>query len=355
MSGPRPCPKLREASYPAPYPDGWYRVAGSDEVDAGEVVYRECLGEQIAVYRSDVDGRVNAMGAFCPHMGANLAGGCVKGGEVECPFHRWRIGADGHVAAIPYLDKAPPRVRQKTWPVREAYGQIFLYHRGNADALDPDVAPPYDVPGIPEIDSGRFVFRGTHAPRNVHMHLLEFAENSVDFQHFSPLHGEMFVPWTNVRVPYVDIHHDARWEPDPERSHVAYFHNQAILSVFGRQLEKTRATAKITFYGPGSLVTFHFTVPDVGEIIMFQTHLPVAPLEQQVRFRWYADRKMPRLLASYVVGNWISQWQNDLDVWENKVHLRKPVLVQGDGPIHRLRRWYAQFYPEATEDLSAAE
>jgi cholesterol 7-dehydrogenase len=57
---------------------------------------------------------------------------------------------------------------------------------------------------------------------------------------------------------------------------------------------------------------------------------------------------MPRWLVYYVVGNWISQWRNDLDIWENKVHLRKPLLVKGDGPIHKARRWFRQFYPEGT-------
>ncbi len=44
------------------------------------------------------------------------------------------------------------------------------------------------------------------------------------------------------------------------------------------------------------------------------------------------------------VGNWVSQWANDLLIWENKVHLKKPLLVRGDGPVTRLRRWYYQFY-----------
>jgi hypothetical protein len=50
------------------------------------------------------------------------------------------------------------------------------------------------------------------------------------------------------------------------------------------------------------------------------------------------------LLVSYVVGNWVSQWANDLLMWENKILMNKPVLVKGDGPVPKLRRWYSQFY-----------
>ena len=65
----------------------------------------------------------------------------------------------------------------------------------------------------------------------------------------------------------------------------------------------------------------------------------------RVRFHWYAHHKLPRLLVWYVVGNWISQWTNDIMIWENKILLQKPCLVKGDGPIFKVRRWWRQFYP----------
>lgn len=71
---------MREQSYPPPFPDGWYRVAASNELSAGQLKYVECLGTELVLYRSDLDGEAHAMGAFCPHMGANLRGGCVKNG-----------------------------------------------------------------------------------------------------------------------------------------------------------------------------------------------------------------------------------------------------------------------------------
>ncbi len=40
---------------------------------------------------------------------------------------------------------------------------------------------------------------------------------------------------------------------------------------------------------------------------MFQTHAPVEPLKQQVICRWFAARRIPRILVFYVKGNWISQ------------------------------------------------
>jgi cholesterol 7-desaturase len=64
---------------------------------------------------------------------------------------------------------------------------------------------------------------------------------------------------------------------------------------------------------------------------------------QVVEFRWYADPRIPSLLVSYIVGNWIAQYENDVFVWENKAFMRTPQLVKEDGPVRRLRSWYRQF------------
>jgi cholesterol 7-dehydrogenase len=344
---------MREASYPPPYPDGWYRVAATRELRPGVLKYIECLGRQLVVYRSEDGKSVHAISAFCPHMGANLGGGCVRGKRVECPFHSWQICSDGAIGHIPYSDKIPAGTRQQTFPIREHYGQVFVYHRGGGSPSRFDDLPPYEIPALPEVDDGRFVYRGHHDAGRVHMHLIEFAENSVDFAHFAPIHGQMKLPWTNIRIPGIEIEHEADWRLDPDQPHVAYFLDRAVLRVFGRKIERTGANAVIKFIGPGSVVFFRFDIPDIGEIVMFQTHLPVTPLEQQVDFHWLADKKIPRLLVSYVIGNWVSQWRQDIDIWENKIYLERPLLAKGDGPVHGMRRWYRQFYPDHPSPVSA--
>ena len=71
--------RYRELTYPPPFPDGWYRVAASGEIRPGEVKHVQCVGEQIALFRSKTGGGIAAVDAFCPHQGANLAHGRVKG------------------------------------------------------------------------------------------------------------------------------------------------------------------------------------------------------------------------------------------------------------------------------------
>lgn len=344
--------KDRSKTYPATYPNGWYKIAESSEVPVGKVIEAQALGKVFAVFRGE-DQKVAILDAYCVHLGANMAvGGRVVGNCLECPFHKWRFNGDGTCAHIPYSEKIPEIARTRSWPVREYYGLICIYY--DADGQD----PPYQLDPFPEIDNGDFVYRGIHH-ETVNMHIQEFAENSVDYMHFDPLHGRMSIPWTNIEIPLLTIKHTARWELDSasDRSHVSYFHDHAVLLFRGREMPSTAADAKITFMGPGSVVSFRFTIPKLGEIVMFQTHTPVEPCRMQVTFFWYADKSIPRILVWYVIGNWIAQWRNDIFVWENKIYLSRPLLVRGDGPVAKLRRWYAQFYSETNmnENPGAAQ
>jgi cholesterol 7-dehydrogenase len=344
----------RLTDYPSPYPSGWYALARSSELRDVPLHVR-ALGQELVVFRStDTDGHetVGVLDAHCPHLGANLAGGTCQGGKLTCPFHEWSFDASGSVCAIPYAERVPPRLRTRSWPVEERDGFVFFYFdvthaRGRRDAPAP--TPPYSLPTIEGLTpDGSLVHRGDHDHGVVRMHLLEFCENSADSAHFEPLHGAMFVPWTRAKIPGLRVHHDATWARDDAHAHMTWFRNHAVLEAFGTRLPRTAADAAICIAGPGGVVTFHFDVPSMGRIVLYQTHTPEAPLRQRVRFRWYAERTMPRALVWYVVGNWISQWREDIAIWENKIHQRKPMLVREDGPILAMRKWYGRFYPSGT-------
>ena len=340
---------LRLGSYPHPYPTGWYRLMASRSLRRGQVRYVECLGRALVVWRGEDADDVVAMGAFCPHLGGNLRHGRVREDRIECPFHGWQFTGDGQAACVPYSDSLPTRVAAESFPVQEVHGQIFTYHHAGEAGQRGGGDVPYPVPRIREVDDGSFVFRGHYDGGRVRMHIVEFIENVGDWAHFKRLHGRMTVPWTQIPLPGFTIEHEPGWEADSDRPWRMYFLNQAVIAFRGRPLARTRANAHVTFTGPASLVSFRITIPDVGGIEIVQTHLPVAPLEQQVDFHWFADRRVPRLLVYYVVGHWISQWRQDTGIWENKTYVAKPALCRDDGPVIAVRRWYRQFFPDWKE------
>ena len=337
---------LRLGDYPYPYPDGWYRLMTSKSLRRGQVRYIECLGRAVVVWRSEDADDIFAMGAFCPHMGANLGHGHVREDRIECPFHGWQFTGDGRAACAPYSDRLPSRVAAESFPIREVHGQIFMFHRSGETRQRAGDEVPYPVPRIREVDEGSFAFRGHYDGGRVHMHIVEFLENVGDWAHFKYLHGRMTVPWTQIPLPGFTIEHTPGWEKDEDRPWRMYFLNQAIVAFRGRRIERSRADARVTFTGPASVVNFRLTIPDLGGVEIVQTHLPVAPLTQQVDFHWFADRKVPRLVVRYIVGTWISQWRQDIDIWENKAYVTHPTLSRNDGPVVPVRRWYRQFFPD---------
>jgi 3-ketosteroid 9alpha-monooxygenase subunit A len=54
-----------------------------------------------------------------------------------------------------------------------------------------------------------------------------------------------------------------------------------------------------------------------------------------------------RLFAEKYAENLKLGFHQDIAIWENKLFREVPVLCDGDGPIMKLRKWYAQFYPQA--------
>ncbi|MDE0134039.1 MAG: Rieske 2Fe-2S domain-containing protein [Acidimicrobiaceae bacterium] len=339
---------LRLASYPPPYPDGWYRLAGSKSLRRGHTRYLECLGRAVVLWRSADADDVFAMEAHCPHLGGNLANGRVCGDRIECPFHAWQFTGDGRVASVPYSSALPSRLAAESFPVEEVHGQIFMYHRSSGRQRATDEVP-YPVPRVPEIDDGSFAFRGHYAAGRIRTHVIELIENAADYAHFGYVHSRMNVPYTQIPVPGMHLDHSALLDLDDDRDeHRLPVYVETVLKVSGRHIERTRTNSKITFTGAGSIVNFRITLPDVGEIEIIQTQLPVAPLDQRVDFRWFADPEVPRAAVWYTVGNWVSQWRKDVRLWEAKIFRQSPTLCRDDGPVMRLRRRYSRYFPDWT-------
>lgn len=334
---------LREQTYPHPYPSGWYAVASASEIARGAVRGVTICGRRIVLFRTDdAKARAVALDGFCPHLGADLSGGCVEGDGVRCPFHRWRFDAAGQVTDIPYAQSRLKRsLRTGCWRTQEKFGLIFVW----VGADDASHDPLYELPSIPEISSGELVFRGDRSGGCVAMHISEILENAADLQHFQFVHRDLMVPFTNRIIRPFTLEFDARLEFDRTHEHLAHLFVRSIVLFAGRKLEFSRGAAHVRFIGPGALLIFEISLPGLGRVVLLHTHTPIEPLRQEVRYRWYADRSMPRALVGYLAGAWISQVQSDYEIWANKIYRNRPLLVPEDGPMLEMRRWYRQFYP----------
>jgi len=116
------------AHLPAHFPNGWLRLCDSADAHMGVTQHVRLCGIDVALYRALGEspsrsgrGRVFALDAVCPHLGANMgAGGKVVGNALECPFHGWQFaGKDGVCQSIPYAAKIPSNAKVATWSVTQ--------------------------------------------------------------------------------------------------------------------------------------------------------------------------------------------------------------------------------------------
>ena len=126
------------------YINFWYPAGVSAEIGP-DPVRRRMLGQDFVLWR-DPAGQVHCLSNTCCHRGGSLAGGKVRDGEVQCPYHGWRFAGDGRCTSIPSLGKGakvPARVRVDAYPVQERYGLVFAFL---GDLPEAERCPIMDIP-----------------------------------------------------------------------------------------------------------------------------------------------------------------------------------------------------------------
>ncbi|MER5475241.1 aromatic ring-hydroxylating dioxygenase subunit alpha [Streptomyces sp. NPDC002685] len=170
---PGPVPDLRRIGIS---PDHWYPVATSRSVRRNRTFATAFAGERIALYRGR-SGTVHALEDRCAHRQVPLSMGVVEGEILRCCYHAWAYRGDGRISQIPYLPKGcerPPR-GVRSYPVREAYGLVFVFPG------DPALAAEAPFPSLPEYHSA--THRTMTFSRTVRCHYSFMHENLLDMNH----------------------------------------------------------------------------------------------------------------------------------------------------------------------------
>jgi phenylpropionate dioxygenase-like ring-hydroxylating dioxygenase large terminal subunit len=157
-------------------PDFWYPVAMSAAVRKQKTFAATFAGQRIALYRGAA-GAVYALEDRCAHRQVPLSMGMVEGDVLRCCYHAWAYRGDGRISQIPYLPKGavrPPR-GVRAYPVREAYGLVFVFPG------DPDRAATTPLPQLPDYGSGRH--QTMTFSRTVACHYSFLHENLLDMNH----------------------------------------------------------------------------------------------------------------------------------------------------------------------------
>ena len=319
---------------PLPYPSGWFALAAASELSSQSVLTRRIAGEPYVLFR-DGSGRPAAIGAYCPHLGAHMGhGGCVKGGTLVCPFHGFRFDREGTCVATGYGTKPPAGARVRSLPTAESGGWILAWYAPEEDE------PSWSVPVLSEV--GWTPLR--HHAVGLATHPQETTENSVDLGHFTFVHGyrDFRMDHFETRGPYL-------------HSRYAFTRPEGFPG-FGKNL---RIEISVHVWGLGfSYVDVN--IPKTG-LLTRQFVLPTAVSEGRTELRLGMALRpaegargltsllppwaLSRIVAPLAIRHYVRDVMQDRAIWENKIHLTRPMLATGDGPIGRYRRWCRQFYP----------
>jgi phenylpropionate dioxygenase-like ring-hydroxylating dioxygenase large terminal subunit len=160
----------------------WYAIFPSRQVRRHQIVAVKRLGLELALFRGE-QGELGCVVDQCPHRGAALSKGKIRGSCIRCPFHGLEFDAGGRCRLIPANGRAATadisRYNVKHLPVREKQGIVYLWY-GDPAAMT-DELPFFDE----QIDPG---YSWSEIEDHWNSHYSRSIENQLDVVHVPIVH-----------------------------------------------------------------------------------------------------------------------------------------------------------------------
>ncbi|HNP56793.1 MAG TPA: Rieske 2Fe-2S domain-containing protein [Gordonia sp. (in: high G+C Gram-positive bacteria)] len=323
---------------PSRFARGWHCLGLVEEFGDGKPHSIEAFGTKLVAW-TDTTGELRVLDAYCRHMGGDLSQGVLRGDNVACPFHGWQWNGKGRCATVPYAKRNPKLAKTRTWPTMIRNGQVFVYN-------DPEGNPPAEDCYIPELEEvgsdkwtdwtwTRMVIEGSNCR--------EIIDNVVDMAHFFYVHYALPDYFKNVfegqtAAQYMNSH----GRPDV-----------AIMSSYG----DSRLESIAAYYGPSYMLNpmVQYYGGYAVETILTNCHYPID--ENNFVLMYGVMAKIPegltaeqgQKMASKISAGIEVGFLQDVEIWKHKTRIDNPLLVEEDGPVYQLRRWYEQFYVDADD------
>jgi phenylpropionate dioxygenase-like ring-hydroxylating dioxygenase large terminal subunit len=161
----------------------WWVAAFSDEVGRS-LLGRWLLDTPVLLYRRE-DGTVAAIEDRCPHRGAPLSLGCLKGDTVQCGYHGFTFDSEGECIQVPSMKAPLPAARIRSFAIVEQAPFVWIW-LGDRARID-SVAPPHQPDWL---ETPEFAER--HGRIDIAANYLLLKENVLDLTHFGYLHASTF-------------------------------------------------------------------------------------------------------------------------------------------------------------------
>ncbi len=328
-------PKLE---FPFPMPNGWFCICRSDELKVGEVKSLKFCENEVVAFRTE-KGNVSVLDAYCPHLGAHLGeGGCVHKETIECPFHAWRWNVDGSCAEIPYANNFPPKAKEtiiKPYPCVELNGFIWAWHHLLGES------PAFEVPKLDGFNNDDDKWGKVHTfEYKINTCLQEIAENDVDAAHFPKVHRSPSLPETDAFIDGIYKKTVAETLMDPNSDRVSEEYKNPDNEMFTTTFTRESWGLGIVFLRMTNIP------PSGGEYVMVNASCPIDNRHSILRWSMRVSKDIQDDIGMAIIDGIAHGVLDDMPIWDNKSYVRNPILCDGDGPIHKFRKWVSQFYSE---------
>jgi 3-ketosteroid 9alpha-monooxygenase subunit A len=331
--------EIDAGTLPDRYARGWHCLGPVKNYLDGEPHAVEAFGTKLVVF-ADSHGDLKILDGYCRHMGGDLTQGTIKGDEVACPFHDWRWGGDGKCKLVPYAKRTPRLARTRAWLTDVRSGLLFVWH----DVEGNPPAPELRIPEIPEWASGEWTdwrWNSTLIPSNCR----DIIDNVTDMAHFFYIHFGFPTYFKNVFEGHIASQYlRTVGRPDVDLGGSAYTGEQILDS-------------EASYFGPSFMINWlHNNYGGYkAESILINCHYPVT--QDSFLLQWGVivqkptdmDDEMTDKLGEAFTAGVSKGFLQDVEIWRNKTRIDNPLLVEEDGAVYQLRRWYQQFYLDAAD------
>ena len=125
----------------------------------------------------------------------------------------------------------------------------------------------------------------------------------------------------------------------------------------GSRLRRRTCDSEASYFGPSFMINWlHNNYGGFkAESILINCHYPVT--QDSFMLQWGVivekpkglDEAMTDKLADAMTEGVSKGFLQDVEIWKHKTRIDNPLLVEEDGAVYQMRRWYQQFYVDVAE------